>query len=249
VKDRGETILRVGFRTHPGLVRESNEDSLFVDANLGIFMVADGMGGHNAGEIASSLAVRSLSRFVVEALGKGKDAFLVLREAFVAVDAAILDISQSRASWSDMGTTAVIAIVDLDSEQVIVGHVGDSRAYIIGESGIKRLTEDHSFVAQWVSEGIISPEEARTHPARHGIFMALGVGDELQPSISAWPFAVGDRLLLCSDGLTDMLWDEEICDIILEASSAQDACDNLVSLALDRGGVDNVTVVVASHDP
>jgi len=246
---RWESGLTAGYRTHPGLVRDSNEDSLFVDARLGMFIVADGMGGHNAGEVASSIVVRSLPRLIVDALGRGRDAFVVIKEAFVALDAAILEISQSRPAWNDMGTTAVMAIADFDSEKMIVGHVGDSRAYMINGGAIKRLTEDHSFVAQWVSEGILSPEEARRHPARHGIFMALGVGDELQPSISAWPFTSGDRLLLCSDGLTDMLWDEEIRDIVVHASSPQAACDELVSRALDRGGVDNVTVILVSHEP
>jgi protein phosphatase len=228
------------------LVRDSNEDSFFVDENLGLFIVADGMGGHNAGEVASAMAVRSLPIHIMNGVQRGRDAFVVLKEALIAVDHAILDISQSSPSWDNMGTTAVVALVDSDT--AVVAHVGDSRCYMINHDGIIRLlTEDHSFVAQWVAQGMISAEEARRHPARHGIFMALGVGDELQPSISAWPFEPGDRILLCSDGLTDMLLDEEIEKTIQETHSVQDACDKLVDQALAQGGVDNVTVVLVAN--
>jgi len=240
-----DNLFQAGFRTHPGLVRDSNEDSLFVDENLGLFIVADGMGGHNAGEMASAMAVRSLPIHVMNGVRRGRDAFVVLKEALIAVDHAILDVSQTSPSWDNMGTTAVIALVD--EETAVVAHVGDSRCYKISPKAMTRLTEDHSFVAQWLAQGTISPEEARRHPARHGIFMALGVGDELQPGISAWPFESGDRILLCSDGLTDMLRDEEIETVVRQASSVQLACDRLVQQALARGGVDNVTVVIVEN--
>lgn len=236
--------MEVSYLTHTGLVRDSNEDSLFVDERVGFFVVADGMGGHNAGEVASAAAVKEVSRRVRVGLNLGRDAESLLRESLFAAHETVFALARSDDSMSEMGTTIVAVI--LMNGQLTVGHVGDSRAYEIRNGRITKLTHDHSFIADWIRDGIITHQEARTHKARHGLTMALGVDDDIGPEIQIFPWHERSFLLLCSDGLTDMLDDEEILSVVENASSLEEACRELVARANEKGGEDNITVVLVS---
>jgi protein phosphatase len=234
--------LEISYLTHKGMVRKSNEDSLFVEEQLGLFMVADGMGGHNAGEVASAMAVTEISELVRADMDLGKNSETLMREAFLAAHEAVLAHSRSDDSLNDMGTTVVAVI--LSNGRITVGHVGDSRAYEIHEGRIKKLTHDHSFIADWIRDELINHAEARTHDARHGLTMALGVDDDVEPEIKSFPWLATSCILLCSDGLTDMMDDEEILSVVENASSLKAACQELVATANEKGGQDNITVVL-----
>ncbi|MEJ2719309.1 MAG: protein phosphatase 2C domain-containing protein, partial [Deltaproteobacteria bacterium] len=165
--------MKIGFTTAHGRARLMNQDSLFVDEDLGLFIVADGMGGHNAGEVASSIAVQEIAKAVRDRLASGAEAARTISDSIKAAHKSIFQNSQKRPEWVNMGTTVVLALFHLD--RVLISHVGDSRAYAVKDGTIEPLTEDHSFVAEWVRQGYITPQEARTHEARHGLTMALGV--------------------------------------------------------------------------
>lgn len=236
------TELKVGFKSRKGCNRDNNEDSYLVDEDFGLFIIADGMGGHSAGEVASRMAVEAISNTIRKELALGKDPVAAIHDAITRADAAIFD----RAAWlpecADMGTTVVIAFIKDDG--VTISHVGDSRAYLIGNGNIAQLTEDHSFVAECLKQGWLTPEQAWTHQSRHGLTMALGVQDEVEPETIEVSWNRETCLLLCSDGLTDMLNDSEILQIIKAAENPQAGCDALVEKAAQKGNKDDVTVIL-----
>ena len=235
--------LQVSFRTDIGLRRKINQDAVLVQPDMGLFAVADGMGGHNAGEIASQIAVDALSESIKSRAGLETKTEDLLDQTFLKAHNAILEASRQNSAWDEMGTTLVVALNQGDSSFVI-GHVGDSRAYRIYPNGIELLTQDHTFLREWIEQGLISTEEARNHPARHGLYMAVGIDDEFRPRIARTKLADGDFLLLCSDGLTDLVEENIICEIILESRSLEAACNDLVDLANSRGGHDNISVII-----
>ncbi len=237
-----ESTLKVGWLTDPGKQREINEDSLYVDENLGLFIVADGMGGHNAGEVASRMAVQVTAKSVREGLEAGKEADRVVREAIAQANRSIFENALNNPAWEEMGTTLLIALAV--PPQVIIGHVGDSRAYSILKGEIKQLTDDDTFVFEWMKEGLITKEQARSHRARHGLTEALGVADDVETEVVVRPWERSACLLLCTDGLTDMLEDEEILAIVGSAPEPQQACNDLVTAANIKGGEDNITVIM-----
>ncbi|MBI4965472.1 MAG: Stp1/IreP family PP2C-type Ser/Thr phosphatase [Desulfomonile tiedjei] len=237
--------MRIGHRTDPGKDRSNNEDSLYVDLDLGLFIVADGMGGHNAGEVASALAVEATARSVREGLKAGKEAEQVIREAIAWANETILAKSLNNPAWEEMGTTVLMALTT--DHQVIIGHAGDSRAYLIRHGEIQQLTDDHTFVSEWLKEGLITKEQARTHDQRHGLTEVLGVTHGVEAEVSVWPWEDNACLLLCSDGLTDILDDTEILTIVEIASEPQTACDNLVSEANTKGAQDDITVILVCN--
>jgi protein phosphatase len=213
-----------------------------VDENVGLFIVADGMGGHNAGEVASRIAVEKISDAIREQLSLGKDPVAVIDGAITKANLAILDRAAWLPEWSEMGTTVVIALIK--DHRVNVSHVGDSRAYLIRNGNIVQLTEDHSFVAESLKQGFITPEQARTHQSRHGLTMALGVEDRVEPETTELSWGRETCILLCSDGLTDMLEDSEILKIIKAAENPQAGCDTLAERATQKKNKDDVTVVL-----
>ena len=237
--------MKVAYLTDPGKHRPSNEDSLYVDEDAGLFIVADGMGGHNAGEVASKIAVEVTAESVREGLQGGKRSNQVVRDAFVSANKSIFQKALSNPAWEEMGTTLLMACT-ID-HQVIIGHVGDSRAYLISKGNIERFTEDDTFVFEWLKEGLITKEEARSHHARHGLTEALGVTDEVEVHLAIWPWEREACLLLSSDGLTDMIEDEEILAIVESASDPQQACNKLVTAANREGGEDNITVILVCN--
>lgn len=240
-----DSKLKVAYLTDPGKHRPSNEDSLYVDADKGLFIVADGMGGHNAGEVASRMAVEVTAISVREGLRDGKETQQVIRDAFASANKSIFQKALNNPAWEEMGTTLLMAFT-ID-HQVIIGHVGDSRAYLISKGNIERFTEDDTFVYEWLKEGLITKEEARSHHARHGLTEALGVTDEVEVHVAVWPWEKNACLLLCSDGLTDMIEDEEILNIVESVSDPQQACNKLVTAANREGGEDNITVILVCN--
>jgi len=223
-----------------GRRRESNEDAFLVDARSDLYIIADGMGGYAAGEVASRIAVDSLKE-VLSAPHDGKAA-VRLQDAVQEANARICD-SQAQADQRQMGTTLVAMVVE--NERAIIGHVGDSRAYLLREGALRRLTSDHSWVNEQVKLGLLSDEAAQRHPMRNIVTRALGSRTEATAELREEGIHPGDVFLLCSDGLNTMVPDPEI-EAILQRSGVdpERACRELVSRANERGGEDNTTVVV-----
>jgi serine/threonine protein phosphatase PrpC len=225
--------VSVGVATDIGQVREGNEDSFLVLAPL--YAVADGMGGHRGGEVASSLALET-----VQGMFERKEGSLA--DQVVEANRAVFDRSQNDRSVSGMGTTLTAALVD--GSRVHLVHVGDSRAYLLRGGELAQLTEDHTLVHRMVMEGEISQEEAETHPHRSILTRALGVDQSVQVDESDVETAAGDRLLLCTDGLTGMVPEGQIREILLESADPQEAVEKLVKVANRAGGIDNITAVI-----
>ena len=229
--------VHVGSATDIGQVREGNEDSYLVVAPL--YAVADGMGGHRGGEVASSLALETVQELFERQEG-------TLADQVAQANRAVYDRSQSDRSVSGMGTTLTAALVDGDTVHLV--HVGDSRAYLVRDGQLKQLTEDHTLVRRMVMEGEITPEEAETHPHRSILTRALGVDESVQVDEGDVRIESGDRLLLCTDGLTGMVPEDQITEIILGSTDPQEAVDRLVKVANRAGGIDNITAVVLDFD-
>ena len=226
-----------GSRTDIGCVREHNEDSLCVAPPL--FVVADGMGGHAAGEVASEIAVEVISELAPQTLDAD-----ALCAAVEQANLAIIQAAHQGRGRKGMGTTCTAAMVE--GQRMIIAQVGDSRAYLFHEGKLSQLTRDHSLVAELVEAGEITPEEARFHPRRSAITRALGSDPRTSPDLYDFGVSAGDRLLLCSDGLTSMLSDKEIADIMAKTDDPQRCASRLVSAAIAAGGLDNVTVIVVN---
>ena len=238
-KDRKTEHLRTpqvyAARTDVGCVREHNEDSFIAATPL--FVVADGMGGHEAGEVASEIAINTL----LEKAPSSPDGD-ALANAVKAANIAIISAAANGIGRPGMGTTMTAAQVFGD--QLVIAQVGDSRAYLLHEGTLQRVTRDHSLVADLVEQGRITEEEARVHPQRSVITRALGSDATVEPDIYILRVSPGDRLLLCSDGLSGMVQDSGIANIMRSNADPQDCCDALIREALAAGGLDNVTCVV-----
>lgn len=236
--------LEAAYRTDRGRRRANNEDSVLVDAERGIFLLADGMGGHQAGEVASSLAVQEAHFYIKGRLGpvqENAEMVRLLREAVFYAHVRIKERAKSDPALGGMGTTLVIAVSWNDA--VFVGHVGDSRAYLVHES-IRQITRDHTQKSYFTGHAF--PARRHLSPQRtHILTQAVGTSEELAPEIHSPAFDPGDFLLLCSDGLTDMLADEEIAIILKESGGKlEKAADALVEEANNRGGRDNISVIL-----
>jgi serine/threonine protein phosphatase PrpC len=234
------TVLQAGAATDVGRVRQMNEDRYLADERL--FAVADGVGGHQAGEVASQTSVETLLRTFTE--GPHTTAGLV--EAAEAANQAVWQLAQGSREKRGMGTTlTALALVQEDGEeQLALINVGDSRAYLLQQGQLEQLTEDHSLVEELVRDGKLTPAEAQIHPQRSIITRALGMEPAIR--VDSWeitPFQ-GDRILLCSDGLTNELSDERIASTLRQLADPKDAARELVRLARAAGGSDNITVVV-----
>jgi protein phosphatase len=232
-------MLRVddqGYRTDTGRQRSANEDSVFVRSP--IFVVADGMGGAQAGEVASRAAAEAFDRDLPEAPPEQ-----VLRETIEKANREIHELARSDPSRAGMGTTITAAIVDSGSEEVSIGHVGDSRAYRLREGRLERLTRDHSLVEEMRRKGQITEAQAEDHPQRSIITRALGPEPDVEVDLQTVPAAPGDVFLLCSDGLTTMLDEERIARTLGGATSMDQAVRSLVDAANRAGGRDNITAL------
>ncbi len=234
------TILRGGAATDVGRVREINEDRYLQRDDLGLFAVADGVGGHQAGEVASQTSVETIESSFVEPTTEG------LVAAFETANDAVWHLAQTASEKRGMGTTlTAVALVREDGEEhIAVANVGDSRVYLFQQGELSQLTEDHSLVEELVREGQITREEARVHPQRSIITRALGMDPHVEVDhLQLIPYQ-GDRLLLCSDGLTNEVADDRIESTLRRIGDPQEAAQELVRLARANGGNDNITVVV-----
>ncbi len=232
--------LRAGWLTDPGRKRSANEDAVFADPPRQAFVVADGLGGLPGGEVASRIAARRIG----EALARLDRTPPVEQAVLTAVRDAnrvILENAANDPRLTGMGTTVVLALGLEDS--FLVGHVGDSRAYLLREKRLSALTRDHSVVQELLDAGRITAEAARHHPQRNVVTRTLGSGGG-EPDLRTVPTRPGDRFLLCSDGLTEMLADPEIEQVLIRFAEPMRCCRELVARANDRGGLDNITVVV-----
>lgn len=236
---RHAEYAKYGSRTDIGCVREQNEDSLIVRAPL--FVVADGMGGHAAGEVASEIAVRTIEELApahadAEALGR----------AVEQANRDIINAALAGEGREGMGTTCTAAILERD--RLVIAQVGDSRAYLLHNGELSQLTRDHSLMANMIEAGQITPEEARYHPNRSVITRALGNDPNTVPDLYEINVEDGDRLLLCSDGLYSMLEDDEIAAVMRRIDNPQRCAAMLVNGAIAAGGHDNVTVIVVDAE-
>jgi serine/threonine protein phosphatase PrpC len=239
--------------SHVGRQRQHNEDAFLVEANAKLFLVADGMGGHAAGEIASRIAVETISEFILhteEDEGTWPHAYDEhlkrstnrLMAALKLANTRVLEAMRKDARLRGMGTTVVASLVDGDT--VSVAHVGDSRAYLIRSAQLSRITNDHSWVFEQVQAGMLTEAEAERHPLRNVITRALGGALSVAPDASEIECRAGDIYLLCSDGLTGMLPEEQILRVLTEHEDLEAACNLLIDQANERGGYDNVTAVL-----
>ena len=235
-RTRKGALTSFGSRTDIGCLRDHNEDSLVVTPPL--FAVADGMGGHAAGEVASEIAVRVLSELAPEhpdgeALGR----------AIEEANRAVIQAAREGRGRQGMGTTMTAAM--LEGERLVIAQVGDSRAYLLHQGKLQQLTRDHSLMADMIEAGQLTPEEARTHPQRSVITRALGSDAHLHPDIYEINVETGDRLLICSDGLSGMIFDDQIENTLRRVQDPQRCASQLVNEAIAAGGHDNGTVIVA----
>lgn len=236
----GRAIEREAL-TDVGRARERNEDSYY--AGEYVFAVADGLGGHNAGDVASRLAVEPLAAFdrAVEGLPDDRLAD-ALAKAVDAANKAVYQRAQNDAKVRGMGTT--LTAVAIANGSAHLAHVGDSRCYLVRAGEISQLSSDHTLVARMVEEGKLTPEQAETHPQRSILTRALGAEPDIDVDTLEIQLLPGDRLVLCSDGLSSVIGDEQILATLADSKGLKEACKRLIDLANERGGPDNITVVV-----
>ena len=246
--------LEIVLRTDTGRVREHNEDAVFANPHIGFVVLADGMGGYNAGEVASSMATTRLASELESALaaraphatdGPGGEAFAgqCLRDAVADANAAIFQAAQDEAGYAGMGTTLVAAL--FFDDRVAVAHVGDSRLYRLRDGTLNLLTHDHSLLQEQIDSGLLSAEEARHSLNRNLVTRALGVDPLVEVDLAEHLVLPDDLYLLCSDGLNDMVPDEEIALALQTLSGHLElAATQLVEMANDHGGRDNVSVIL-----
>lgn len=250
--------FKVAGKTDVGKKRGTNEDSYGIDKKLGLFVVADGMGGHAAGEIASKMAIDVIMDYIKRTVSSNEP-YLTgfnsrysrtgnrLSSAVILANQLISDTATNRQDWQGMGTTLVAAwLPDPNSPLLSIAHVGDSRAYLLRHGDLRQLTTDHSLVEEQIKLGLISREEAYTSSIRNMITRALGFRERVNIDIIETEIESGDKLLLCSDGLNGMLSDKQILNVLQLTGSIDKACEQLIKSANEKGGKDNITVIIAS---
>lgn len=242
--------MRVLAKSDVGRAREMNQDSFYVsDVNgpVKLYILADGMGGYKGGEIASSLAVTSAKHYIVnniQKVRKEKEEVLALvKSAIEYANLVVYEKSREDKELHDMGTTLDICLII--NNRVFIGHIGDSRVYRVRKNIIRKLTTDHSYVEKLLKEGTITKEEAYNHPKKNMLMKALGCSSSVEPDVMCKGFLKDDILFMCSDGLTNMLKDNEIYDILLKNPVNPELV--LVNEANKKGGLDNITVIIIDN--
>jgi len=246
--------LEIVSLTDPGLVRSHNEDSVACEPDCGLVVLADGMGGYNAGEVASGIAVSVIATEIKHRLLKTQPVQIdeatgeelgmsLLRQYIQKANVSIFQAAQSQPQYSGMGTTIVTGL--FYDDRVSVGHVGDSRMYRLRGESLEAITRDHSWLQEQIDSGLISPEEARLSKNKNLVTRAVGIAEDVEEEIHVHDVMVGDIYLLCSDGLNDMVTDEDIQSVLyaMQGNLAL-AAEQLVQMAKDNGGRDNVSVIL-----
>lgn len=239
--------FRWGAVTHVGKLRQENQDSFYADPEPALFLVSDGMGGHRGGALASGIVVEDLPVMIENALdklrvGTPRTIRSLLRKMIAEQSKQLQLEGTSESGFRDMGATLVIAL--LRKDRCFVANIGDSRAYRLRKGRMMQLTRDHSVVSELIEKGRIEPEEAANHDALGQITQYVGMEEKAHSHVCSFTLKKGDRLLLCTDGLTDMVADKEITAILMTEADAQAACESLVVAANKAGGHDNVTTLV-----
>jgi len=229
-----------------GRVRKGNEDTFLVDVPRGVFLVADGMGGHVAGEIASGIAAHAVGVTLLEGVDRGlaaDDLAHSMVDSFRAADRAIAEHVAAHPETLGMGTTVTAMVVCTDGTYRL-GHIGDSRAYLMREGQLAQISKDHTWVQREVDEGRLTPSAARKHPYSHILTRALGADPCDDPELLGGQLEAGDLLLLCSDGLTGMVPDRQLARILREGATPEARVQEMIAMANQRGGRDNITAIV-----
>jgi protein phosphatase len=241
--------LTAASATDIGKVRDHNEDACLVDLKQGLFVVSDGMGGAQAGALASEIVVKVLPRMIKDRMAKlenpaEREIRLSLRDAIMELSHRLCNESKNQIGLKGMGATIVLVMIQ--SWRAYIAHMGDSRAYLFREGRLKRLTEDHSIVEMLLRHGDITLQEAKKHPARGRLSRFIGMEGEVYPNVRKLALKPEDRLLLCSDGLSGMLTNRAISGLLRKHFDPQTACQKLVDTANAAGGKDNITVVIVA---
>ncbi|MFQ5529693.1 MAG: Stp1/IreP family PP2C-type Ser/Thr phosphatase [Gemmatimonadota bacterium] len=231
--------------TDVGRVRASNEDSVFTNLESGVFVVADGMGGHAAGEVASAIASQTIGATACAACGSIDALGDQLVSAFLAAGDEISRQVEADPTRSGMGTTCTVLMLQGEGH-FLIGHIGDSRAYLLRNDVFRRVTRDHSWVQEQVDRGLIEPEQAMGHPHSNIITRALGTDPTPTPDLYSGTVRDGDAFLLASDGLTDLIDDQRIAELLMSAETTEKAAESLIAAANQAGGFDNITVLIVS---
>jgi PPM family protein phosphatase len=244
------SALEVATATHSGMVRSHNEDSIAADATIGLAVLADGMGGYNAGEVASGIAVELIKVELKKALLEGNSGRLdgtaferLIADHGARANTAIYQAAQSHPQYAGMGTTLVVAL--WHDNRMSVGHIGDSRLYRLRGGVLEQVTRDHSLLQEQIDSGMITREQARHSQNKNLVTRAVGIDPEVETEVHSYPVQPGDVYLLCSDGLSDMVSDEDIQTTLTSLQSNLPlAAEQLVQQACDNGGRDNVSVIL-----
>lgn len=231
-----------GAVTETGLVRAKNEDYFCVNPALRLFAVADGMGGHRAGEVASRLALEVLERELLERIGRGEDVGVAFAGAVREANSRVWAEAQANPDRQGMGTTLSACL--LQGGRLFLAHVGDSRIYRLRDGTIEQLTEDHSLVYELAKQGRLEEDSAQVSPLRNVLTRALGTEEDLSVDLQIRSLRVGDRLVLCTDGLTNLVTNEEILETVDRSTDPSSAARELAAKAIARGGTDNITLIV-----
>ncbi|RKD34366.1 Stp1/IreP family PP2C-type Ser/Thr phosphatase [Thermohalobacter berrensis] len=240
--------MQVGVCTDVGEIRKINQDSFFYSDldQFPLFVVADGMGGHNAGEVASRRAVEIVKKIFYDnkekLLNNDIEVSEFIKNTLKKANLIVYEEAQKKEECYGMGTTVTMAYIY--DNRLFIGHIGDSRAYLFRNNELIQLTQDHSLVAELVRKGSITKEEAINHPQKNIITRALGTEEDIEIDIISKDLIENDIILLCTDGLTNMVSEERIKEILLLNKNLQDACDELTKTANDLGGFDNTTVML-----
>ena len=233
--------------TDTGVVRTANQDNYFVDDELGrFFIVADGMGGHAGGEEASRIATEIIYAYLQENWGSSLSSEVLLKEAVSKANQGIINDQKVHPERADMGTTVVVLI--FRDEQPLCAHVGDSRLYRLRGSNLEQITDDHTWVGMALKRGEIDAEQAKFHPWRHVLSQCLGREDLQRIEIQEFEVEAGDRLLICSDGLTEEVTDSQIETALTNLQSCQETAQELIDAAKAAGGSDNITIVIVEQE-
>lgn len=240
--------------TDVGVKREKNEDSISLPAEndgIKLFILADGMGGAKAGEKASQLAIKTIRDYIrlnfIKIERTKEEIEEVIRKAMVEANKQVFELSMDNQEYNGMGTTVVVVLIYRG--RIYIGHIGDSRVYRLRQSVLRQLTKDHSYVQELIRQGTITIEEAKNHPQKNVLLKALGCDRDIVPDVITKGFVKGDIILMCSDGLTNMVDDKEIYEIIMKnTSDLSVACKLLIDTANYNGGIDNVSAIIISSN-